>query len=696
MSKEDRLKEVHDEALKQFDAIISAVKEERDLCLSDRRFASIAGAQWEGDLGDQFENKPKFEVNKVHLSVMRIISEYRNNRISGDFVSKDGEPNDVLSDTCDKLFRADEQDSGADEAYDMAFEEAVMGGFGAWRLRACYEDEGDPENERQRIRFEPIPDADSTVFFDLAAKRQDKSDAKHCFVLTGMPSEVFEDKYDESLSEWTKPVTQSEFDWVDSGIVYVAEYYQIEEAPVIHSKWANLVGDEEKHTSLEFEEDPALLARLEAVGTRKVSERKIKHPRVHKYILCGDKVLEDCGFIAGQCIPVIPVYGKRWVVDGVERCMGHVRLAKDAQRLANMQRSKLGEISAMSPVEKPIFTPEQILGQEHRWADDNVKNYPFLVINAVRDLNGNPQPMGPIGYTKAPNVPPAMAALLQITETDIRDILGNQEQGEKVNAAVSGKAMEIISNRLDMQTFIYISNFSKGMKRCGEVWLSMAREIYVEEGRKMKAVGKDMKASSVVINQLVDDGGDVKRANNLSDALFDVAVTVGPSSASAKAATVRALTGMIQMTEDPETKSILGSMAMLNMEGEGIEDVRSFFRKKLLAAGVVTPTEEEAKDLATAAQNAKPSAQDEYLKAASQEAAANAQKAQADTGLKMAQTRKVTVETAQIAGEIQMDANQQALDIMDKFKPEAPELPDISVVRVANPQLPLGNGSATV
>jgi hypothetical protein len=26
------------------------------------------------------------------------------------------------------------------------------------------------------------------------------------------------------------------------------------------------------------------------------------------------------------------------------------------------------------------------------------------------------------------------------------------------------------------------------MKRCGEIWLSMAKDVYVEEGRKMKLI----------------------------------------------------------------------------------------------------------------------------------------------------------------------------------------------------------------
>src|SRR6185503_7134035 len=114
-TKEERERDIHSAAMIQFDNIQSAVRDERKQCLQDRRFYSIAGAQWEGPLELQFANKPKFEVNKIHLSVIRIINEYRNNRITVDFVSKDGSEDDKLADTCDGLYRADEQDSGAEE-----------------------------------------------------------------------------------------------------------------------------------------------------------------------------------------------------------------------------------------------------------------------------------------------------------------------------------------------------------------------------------------------------------------------------------------------------------------------------------------------------------------------------------------------------------------------------------------------------
>jgi hypothetical protein len=58
LTKEERLAKIHQDALTEFDSIQAAMRDERLQCLQDRRFYSIAGAQWEGALQDQFENKP--------------------------------------------------------------------------------------------------------------------------------------------------------------------------------------------------------------------------------------------------------------------------------------------------------------------------------------------------------------------------------------------------------------------------------------------------------------------------------------------------------------------------------------------------------------------------------------------------------------------------------------------------------------
>jgi hypothetical protein len=661
---EDKLSLIHQAARAEFDQIQGAMYQERMNCLGDRRFCSLAGAQWEGPLGDQFENKPRFEVNKIHMAVLRIINEYRNNRITVNFSSKEGEEYDKLADTCAGLYRADEQDSGAEEAYDNAFEEAVMGGFGAWRLRTEYQNEEDPEDDKQRVCIEPIFDADTSVYFDLGAKRQDKADAKRCFVLTSMTRDAYKAEYDDDPSTWPKTITRSQFDWYTPSVVYVAEYYKVEEVSEQIRIYKDFNGKEESLRPEELDKEEEMLA----TGWKEVRRKKIKTRKVHKYIMSGAKILEDCGYIAGKNIPIIPVYGKRWFVDNVERCMGHVRLAKDAQRLKNMQLSKLGEISALSAMEKPILVPEQVAGHQLMWAEDNLKNYPYLLINTLTDANGSPMVAGPVAYTKPPSLPPSMAALLQLTEVDMQQILGSPGEGDKMVSHLSGKTVELIQQRLDMQTFIYMSNMAKAVKRCGEVWLSIARDIFIEEGRKMKTVHESGKMEPIeLLKPVVNEEGEIEYENDMSSAEYDVVVSVGPSSATKRLATVRALTDMMTMTQDPEMTQVLSAMAMLNMEGEGISDVREYFRKKLLMMGVLKPTEAEAQEMAAAAQNAQPDPQAQYLQAASEEAIARASKAQADSILAVAKAEEARAKTTETLSKVSTTDQDRIFALADRL-----------------------------
>ena len=419
---QNALQDIHAKALAEFDTVQEAQRDERKMCMQDRRFYSISGAQWEGELEEQFENKMRFEFNKVHLAIIRIFNDYRNNRISVTFAPRNGASDNGLADDCASLYRATEQDSSAEEAYDNAFEEAVGGGFGAFRLCSEYEDAEDDTDDRQSIHIVPIFDADARVFFDLGAKRQDKRDAKKCWVLTSMSPEAYKEEYGEDPNSWPSEVHQYEFDWATPNVVYVAEFYQVEETNEEVQIWESTTGERAKHAAQEFEDDPALRELLIATGWKFIRIKNTERKRVHKYEMSGNKILKDCGYIAGSAIPVVPVYGKRWFVDNIERCMGHVRLAKDPQRLKNMQISQVAEIAASSGMEKPIFTPEQVSGHQNMWSEDSVKDYPYLLVNPITDANGQALASGPISYTRAPQIPPAVAALMQITDFDMKEI----------------------------------------------------------------------------------------------------------------------------------------------------------------------------------------------------------------------------------------------------------------------------------
>jgi hypothetical protein len=304
------------------------------------------------------------------------------------------------------------------------------------------------------------------------------------------------------------------------------------------------------------------------------------------------------------------------------------------------------------------------------WAEDNIKNYPYLLVNPISGADGSTQISGPVAYTKSAEIPPAMAALLALTEQDMAEILGNNQQGDKMVSNTSGKAVELIQTRLDMQSFIYMTNMAKSMRRCGEIWLSMAKDIYVEEGRKMKAVDQMDQVSSIELMRptIDEETGAMVYENDFSKATFDVAVDVGPSFTSRREATVLALTGMMQVTTDPETQTILQAMAIMNMDGEGIGDIKDFFRKKLVQLGVIKPTEEEQMAMMEAMMGQQqPDPQAMYLMAAAQEAQAKAVQAQANTEYNLARAEETKAKTIQTLSTIEIDQRKSAIETAEKI-----------------------------
>jgi len=96
-------------------------------------------------------------------------------------------------------------------------------------------------------------------------------------------------------------------------------------------------------------------------------------------------------------------------------------------------------------------------------------------------------------------------------------------------------------------------------------------------------------------------------------------------------------------------------MAMMNMEGEGLSDVRKFFRQKLIRMGAIEPTDQEKEELMAELQQlqGQPDPQAQYLQAAAAEAQAKAMKAAADTEYAVARTEETRAKTVETLAGIQ-------------------------------------------
>ncbi|NBW08259.1 MAG: hypothetical protein EBR82_09550, partial [Caulobacteraceae bacterium] len=109
----------------------------------------------------------------------------------------------------------------------------------------------------------------------------------------------------------------------------------------------------------------------------------------------------------------------------------------------------------------------------------------------------------------------------------------------------------------------------------------------------------------------------------------------------------RSLIGVMQFTQDPETLQVLTGMVMMNLEGEGMDDVRAWARNKLVRMGVVNPTEQEQQELAAEQANQQPDPNAQYLQAAAEKQMSDVElnrakvvNTNADSDLKQAQAVK--------------------------------------------------------
>lgn len=630
----DKLREVHKRAMTRFDDCAISTIGQRAWSLSARRFVTVPGAQWEGDWGEQFANTIMIEIDNVGRGLRKIENDYRENRIVPDFRPDGGKADQQTADMLDGLHRADSYRFKAQQARDNAFFEAVSGGMGAYRLTNEWEDEGDKDNDCQRVNPGAlIVDADQSVFFDMNARFYDKSDARFAFVRTAFTVDAYHDRFGEGLAtEFPEAWTWKMRDWFRPDTVAVAEYYEREETSDTLWILTNQLSKEEKRLwSSEIE--PGTLTELAKEGWTRRSQNR-KRWRVHKYILSGAEVIEDRGLIAGEHIPIVPVYGRRYYVEGVEWWQGYVQSKMDAQRLFNSNVSSLAEINSLAPREVPIFDPEQIdPTQAAQWARANIDRLPYLTAHALRDAEGTPVHMGPIGTINPPQLSPVKATLLQISKAELADDDG--EGANEVKANTSAEAMDIAATRIDAKSGIYLDNMRQSVEREGVIYESMAREVYCEPGRKAETMTEDGDDGYAILHQQMTDPGTGKNAviNNLQSGRYKVIASVTEATSTRRDKTVRSMLNIAQIAMQAGDNELGGAAiltAISNTDGEGMDDFQAFARQKGLGIGLFKPNEEEQQAMDQASENQQPDPIAQVAEAQAADFAASAAKKQAE------------------------------------------------------------------
>lgn len=624
--------------LRKFDLDYSASENARTEARNDLFFSRVS--QWDDWLESYVTLQYRGQFDVVRPMVRKLVAEMRKNPIEVQYRPKDNAPADA-ADILMGMYRTDMRNNSSKIAVNVAVREQIECGYGAWRLVTEYEDDS-PTSNNQIIRRVPMHESCTHVIWDCNAKAMDKSDAKNCTIIHAMNIdgwEAFAEQYGlepEIQPSFQSPNNDLQFTWLSGKTIHIAEYYEVEEKKELVFVYRDpLTNDLQTYSAKEAKEK---IDELASAGYQKVGERRVKKRRVYKSIITSTGILKDRIPIAGEHIPVVPVYGEWSFFDDNELYEGVVRLSKDAQRLRNFILSKGADTVAKSPKKKPFFYPEQIAGYEHMFTGED--DYPYYLLNRTDENNGD-LPPAPISYMENAEISPADAGMLEVATLAAKETARVGVDAEAANGQIAFDTVNQLNSRIDLETYVFQDNLAIAMRRDGEIYASIAAEIY-DTNRTVTTTSEDGSENQIDLMQEELDfrKGEMIVRNDIRGK-YETFTDVGPSFQSQKDA-ARAEIGELIVkvpVEHPMWNVMMLTYANM-MEGKGVEYIRDYANKELIVSGLKKPETEEEQQWLMDAQQAAQSNQDPMMVAAQAEQKkaeaelVNAQNRMAETQIK--------------------------------------------------------------
>jgi hypothetical protein len=633
----------------------------------DMRFITTPGGMWEDFLVDDAygDDRPRMEFDLTSDWVYRYYGQWVKNRAQVNFESNDDATSDDDADLASGVYKGDFREGFGKEAQDTAVREAVITGFGAYKITEEFVDEEDPENDQQRIVWQPINNAFNTVKFDHNAKRADKVDASRVQVLTAYTDDAYEREFPgfDAVSAHV-PFTRGEFAWSTPEQTYVAERFEVVHKKEEMSVWRNVSGNLLKAYPMNEIDD--IKEELKAFGWEHVRERDIKRRTIEKSVFNGNDFMEQGTRIAGKWLPIVPIYAYRNFVDGLEYYWGLVRKLKDGNRTVNMAISRMAEDSAASGSGVPILTEQQVRGRKTELADMTNKNY--AVVNDIVDINGQPIYSGPVGSFPSRQVDPNGMAAVQLVSNFMQQKTGGASQ-DTFDPSVSGVAVEALVKEGNLSTVVIGDNILLSVEQDGRIWESKMSELYTSPMMK-RSVGEDGTSKNVKLNQkqIIPGETEALDLNNLSKGRFAVHVEPGSQFDTQREATVESVEKVITaVSQIPDQSTVQELMFPLvgtwvqSLEGPGLAPLKDKVRKMMVLSGDIEPETDEEEAMVQQAQN-QPDPQSDVNTALAENQRAEARNFDADSESKQATSMK------------NMATAKQSIATAEKIKAETAEI----------------------
>lgn len=563
-------------AREQFQQCLDASVDNRRAALDDIRFAR-EGIQWPEDIRRQreIEGRPTLTINKLPAFIRQVVNDQRQNKPSIKVHPADSGADLKTAEIISGLIRNIEYMSNADIAYDTAVECAVSGGFGYVRigLDYAYDDAFELDIKIDRVS-NPF-----SVYEDPNSRSATSDDWDVAFVTDRLSKKQFEreyknaDKVDWDDEGWTQ-IQNDDAGWLTDEGVLVAEWWRREKV----DRDIVMMSDGKVFGKDEIEQSAQLQALIAAGQLQVHGERTTQTCKVTQCIMSGREVLEENDWL-GQWIPIVPVYGEEYDIEGKRYFRSLVHNAIDAQRMFNYWRTTSTELVALAP-RTPYIGPKGAFdSDQERWNTASSRSHPYLEYDIKVD--------GPAGIPQRQMLDsgPAAGALQEALNAsdDIKSILGvyDASLGARSNET-SGRAIMARQREGDVSTFHFLDNMSRAIRQTGRILIDLIPKVYTTP-RIVRVIGEDGTQTAQTINQeaqeldkkgqpVVDEKGQAVMAmHDLTAGKYDLTVTTGPSFTTRREEAAAQMTEMIRAM--PQTVPVLGKHLAKNLDWPGADDI---------------------------------------------------------------------------------------------------------------------------
>lgn len=493
--------------------------------IDDTRFVYVPGEQWDKRTRSRREEwgDPCMEFPQLRQFVSQVVNDQRQNRPGIRVHPASGDASADVAEIQQGLIRGIEYESNAEAVYDCAYQHAVVGGRGYWRIVSEYEA---ANSFNQRLAFRRIPDPLSVVL-DPDYRDPDGGDRTWGFVIETIQRAEFEAtypkadplSYDEDFKHWQP----------DDKHVYVADYYErvAYKRKLVRLSTGETMWEDELPTPL-------------PPGVAIVDVLEREDHRIDWYTIAGGEQILESHEWPGTIIPIVCTSGDEIIVAGERHYYGLTTHARGTQELFNYGMTAQAIHLGLTPRAPYVAAIGQIEGLESIWDSANEKNYSVLPYRP-QSVDGTivPPPQRQMGATPDAgwiNWTQQMQLLMKSTIGMYENTLGMRGQ------ETSGRAIIAREQQGDNATFHFQDNLSRAIALTGRILLELIPHYYDTE-RIVQIVMPDDKRKLVKINEngvLGAVQNDVRRGK------FAVTVSAGPSYATKRQESADMLNQMVQ------------------------------------------------------------------------------------------------------------------------------------------------------